>query len=84
MDIAIPTIGIGASSVCDGQILMVDDMLGMFTSFRPKFVKRYAELGQDAEAVIAAHASEVRERRFPGTEDFFFETPKRSKRGDAA
>jgi 3-methyl-2-oxobutanoate hydroxymethyltransferase len=63
---------------------VVDDMLGMFTSFRPKFVKRYAELGQDAEAVIAAHAREVRERRFPGTEHFFFETPKSSKRGDAA
>jgi 3-methyl-2-oxobutanoate hydroxymethyltransferase len=63
---------------------VVDDMLRMFTSFRPKFVKRYAELGQDAEAVIAAYAREVRERRVLGTEQFFFETPKSGKRGDVA
>jgi len=69
--LAIPTIGIGASSACDGQILVVDDMLGMFTDFRPKFVKRYAELGQAADAAIAAYATEVRERRFPAHEHVF-------------
>lgn len=69
--IAIPTIGIGASAGCDGQVLVVDDLLGMFTSFRPKFVKRYAELGTDAEQAIAAYADEVRERRFPATEHVF-------------
>lgn len=69
--IAIPTIGIGASAGCDGQVLVVDDMLGMFTSFQPKFVKRYAELGSNAEQAIAAYAQEVRERRFPATEHVF-------------
>jgi len=83
-DIAIPTIGIGASSACDGQILVVDDMLGMFTSFRPKFVKRYAELGHDAEAAIKAYAGEVRERRFPGAEHVFGDTPKGMKGDEAA
>ena len=73
--LAIPTIGIGASSACDGQILVVDDMLGMFTEFRPKFVKRYAELGQTAEAAIAAYATEVRERRFPAAEHVFGDAP---------
>src|SRR5690606_27864027 len=63
--VPIPTIGIGASAACDGQIVVLDDMLGMFTAFRPKFVKRYAELGDAAEAAIAAYAQEVRERRFP-------------------
>jgi 3-methyl-2-oxobutanoate hydroxymethyltransferase len=75
-DIAIPTIGIGASAACDGQILVVDDMLGMFTDFRPKFVKRYAELGQEASAAIAGYAKEVRERRFPTAEHVFGDTPK--------
>ena len=61
----IPTIGIGSGVDCDGQVLVVDDMLGMFTDFRPKFVKRYAELGQLADAAIAAYAADVRARAFP-------------------
>lgn len=83
-DIAIPTIGIGASAACDGQILVVDDMLGMFTDFRPKFVKRYAELGQEASAAIAGYAREVRERRFPAAEHVFGDTPRALAGGDAA
>ncbi|PSM16282.1 3-methyl-2-oxobutanoate hydroxymethyltransferase [Nitratireductor sp. StC3] len=83
-DVAIPTIGIGASSACDGQILVVDDMLGMFTDFRPKFVKRYAELGEQAQAAIAAYTREVRERRFPGAEHVFGDGPKTIKGGEAA
>lgn len=69
--IAIPTIGIGASAGCDGQVLVVDDMLGLFTAFKPKFVKRYGTLGVDAEAAIAAYAAEVRARAFPAAEHVF-------------
>lgn len=70
----IPTIGIGASASCDGQILVVDDMLGMFDTFRPKFVKRFAELGQTADEAIADYASDVRARRFPAAEHVFSDT----------
>lgn len=69
--IDIPTIGIGASAGCDGQVLVVDDMLGLFTAFKPKFAKRYAELGKDADAAIAAYAEEVRARAFPAPEHVF-------------
>ncbi|WP_323767157.1 3-methyl-2-oxobutanoate hydroxymethyltransferase [Marinovum sp.] len=70
-EVPIPTIGIGASAGCDGQILVVDDMLGLFTAFKPKFVKRYAQLGSDGEAAIAAYAAEVRARAFPAAEHVF-------------
>lgn len=69
--LSIPTIGIGAGVACDGQVLVVDDMLGLFTEFRPKFVKRYAELGQAADQAIAAYAAEVRARAFPADEHGF-------------
>lgn len=78
-DIAIPTIGIGASAGCDGQILVVDDMLGFFTAFKAKFVKRYADLGDSAETAIAAYAAEVRAREFPAAEHVFADlAPKKS------
>jgi 3-methyl-2-oxobutanoate hydroxymethyltransferase len=67
----IPTIGIGAGVDCDGQVLVTDDMLGLFTDFRPKFVRRYAELGLGAAEAIAAFAEDVRARRFPGPEHGF-------------
>ena len=69
--LSIPTIGIGAGVDCDGQVLVVDDMLGLFTDFRPKFVKRYAELGKAADEAIAAYAAEVRGRSFPAVEHSF-------------
>lgn len=72
----IPTIGIGASAGCDGQILVTDDMLGLFTAFEPKFVKRYAHLGDAADAAIAAYAEDVRARRFPGSEHVYGDAPK--------
>lgn len=64
-DLEIPTIGIGASVECDGQILVVDDVLGLFSSFKPKFVKRYAELADTADDAIAQYAADVRDRKFP-------------------
>lgn len=64
----VPTIGIGASPACDGQILVSDDLLGLFAAFTPRFVKRYAELGPLIEEAVAAYAEDVRARRFPGPE----------------
>mgnify|MGYP003151975435 CR=1 FL=1 len=69
--IPIPTIGIGASAGCDGQILVIDDMLGLFDAFKPKFVKRYAHLAADASAAIETYASEVRSRTFPSADHIF-------------
>ena len=69
--LSIPTIGIGAGVDCDGQVLVIDDMLGLFIDFRPKFVKRYAELGKTADEAIAAYAAEVRSRAFPAEEHSF-------------
>lgn len=83
-EIEVPTIGIGASVACDGQILVVDDMLGAFTDFRPKFVRRYAELGAEADKAVAAYAADVRARRFPATEHVFGDTPKTVAKGGAA
>jgi 3-methyl-2-oxobutanoate hydroxymethyltransferase len=69
-DIDIPTIGIGASSACDGQVLVLEDMLGL-SPRAPKFVKRYTDLGPAIERAIAAYAGEVRERAFPGPEHVY-------------
>ena len=65
--IAIPTIGIGASAECDGQILVLEDMLGLSPRV-PKFVKEYAQIGAGIEAAVKAFASEVRSRAFPSAE----------------
>jgi 3-methyl-2-oxobutanoate hydroxymethyltransferase len=56
-EIAIPTIGIGASSACDGQVLVLEDMLGL-SPWVPKFVKRYTTLGPSIEAAVSAYAPE--------------------------
>jgi 3-methyl-2-oxobutanoate hydroxymethyltransferase len=82
-ELVIPTIGIGASTACDGQVLVVDDMLGLFGDFRPKFVKRYAELGDAASAAIAAYANDVRERCFPVAEHVFGEGSTTAKEREA-
>jgi len=63
--VRIPTIGIGASPACDGQILVLEDMLGLSPRV-PKFVKRYGELGPGIEKAVADYAAEVRARTFPG------------------
>ena len=66
--LAIPTIGIGAGAACDGQVLVFHDMMGLFPDFRPKFVKRYAELGGTVKAAIETYCREVREGTFPDSE----------------
>src|SRR5271166_1610621 len=66
----IPTIGIGASAECDGQILVLEDMLGLSSSV-PKFVKRFAELGGAIEAAVKDYASEVRALQFPGPDHVY-------------
>jgi 3-methyl-2-oxobutanoate hydroxymethyltransferase len=60
----VPTIGIGASAACDGQVLVVDDMLGLF-DWSPKFVRRYADLKGEIGRAAAAYAKDVRDRTFP-------------------
>lgn len=70
-DIAVPTIGIGASPSCDGQVLVTEDILGLFAEFRPKFVKRYAELAPAVGDAAKRYAAEVRAREFPSA-DFCF------------
>jgi 3-methyl-2-oxobutanoate hydroxymethyltransferase len=69
--ISIPTIGIGAGKGCDGQVLVCQDMLGLFSDFKPKFVKRYAELGGLMREAFAAYREEVRQGVFPGPEHAF-------------
>ncbi len=64
----IPTIGIGAGVHCDGQVLVFHDMLGLYDDFKPKFVKRYANLKQDAISGIKAYISEVKNSEFPSPE----------------
>jgi 3-methyl-2-oxobutanoate hydroxymethyltransferase len=65
--VAIPTIGIGASPACDGQVLVLEDMLGLSPRV-PKFVKRYGDLGPSIGKAVADYAADVRARRFPGSE----------------
>lgn len=72
-DIDVPTIGIGASSACDGQVLVLEDMLGL-SPWVPKFVKRYADLGPAIASAVETYAKEVRSRAFPAKEHTY---PKR-------
>jgi 3-methyl-2-oxobutanoate hydroxymethyltransferase len=67
----IPTIGIGAGAGCDGQILVTQDMLGLFDDFRPRFVKQFADLGRDIVQAVEAYTREVREGTFPSAEHSF-------------
>ena len=67
----IPTIGIGAGSECDGQVLVINDMLGMFSDFVPKFVKQFAKLNGNINDAVQSYISEVKEARFPAAEHNF-------------
>lgn len=67
----VPTIGIGASAACDGQILVTDDMLGLF-DWTPRFVRRYADLKGEIGRAVAAYAADVGARRFPAAAETYF------------
>ena len=69
--VSIPTIGIGASADCDGQVLVTDDMLGLF-DWTPKFVRHYADLRNEISTAVEAYAKDVRARRFPAPEETYF------------
>jgi len=68
--IPIPTIGIGGSVACDGQILVLEDMLGLSPRV-PRFVRRYGDLGPSIESAVASYAADVRARTFPGPEHVY-------------
>jgi 3-methyl-2-oxobutanoate hydroxymethyltransferase len=69
--LTIPTIGIGAGAGCDGQVLVLHDMLGLNEMFNPKFLKRYAELGEAVRAAVRSYAADVRDGTYPGPEHSF-------------
>src|SRR3989344_129906 len=69
--ISIPTIGIGAGIHCDGQVLVTNDILGLYGDFKPKFLKRYAEIGNEMKKVFENYAKDVREKKFPAEENSF-------------
>ena len=69
--LTIPTIGIGAGPQCDGQVLVLHDMLGLNEQFAPKFLKHYAKLGEGVREAVRAYAGEVREGKYPGKEHSF-------------
>lgn len=73
--LSIPTIGIGAGAGCDGQVLVSTDLLGLNPQFRPKFVKRYADLAAQIEQAISEYADEVRTGAFPALEHSFQDPP---------
>lgn len=69
--LTVPLIGIGAGPDCDGQVLVLSDLLGIYDRLQPRFVKRYAEVGQVAVEAVSRYAREVREGAFPGPEHSF-------------
>jgi 3-methyl-2-oxobutanoate hydroxymethyltransferase len=69
--LAIPTIGIGAGAGCDGQVLVLHDMLGLNEAFKPKFLKRYGAVGEAVREAIQRYAAEVRDGAYPGPEHSF-------------
>jgi 3-methyl-2-oxobutanoate hydroxymethyltransferase len=69
--LTIPTVGIGAGPQCDGQVLVLHDMLGLNEQFSPKFLKHYAELGQAVREAVRTYAAEVRDGKYPAREHSF-------------
>jgi 3-methyl-2-oxobutanoate hydroxymethyltransferase len=71
--VRIPTIGIGAGPHCDGQVLVLHDMLGLYDEMQPRFVRRFAELGRVIQGAVAAYMQAVQEGTFPGPEESYTE-----------
>jgi 3-methyl-2-oxobutanoate hydroxymethyltransferase len=69
--ISVPTIGIGAGPHCDGQVLVIWDMLGLFEDFKPKFVKKYANIREVIKTAVNEYSEEVRKGEFPSSENSF-------------
>ena len=69
--VSVPTIGIGAGNVCDGQVLVIHDMLGLYNQMKPKFVRRYAELSQEMIKALTSFKDDVVSEKFPGEENTF-------------
>jgi len=69
--VSIPTVGIGAGAACDGQVLVLHDLLGLNDRFRPKFLRRYAEMAGDVRGAVSRFADDVRSGRYPDTEHSF-------------
>jgi 3-methyl-2-oxobutanoate hydroxymethyltransferase len=82
--LGVPTIGIGAGPHTDGQVLVLNDLLGLFDEFTPRFVKRYAELRREMTRAVAAFADDVRARRFPAEEHCYAMSPGERERFLAA
>lgn len=74
--VSIPSVGIGASSACDGQILVTEDMLGLSVGRKPKFVKSYANLSASIDSAVSNYANEVKNRSFPAKENTYALTKK--------
>jgi 3-methyl-2-oxobutanoate hydroxymethyltransferase len=70
-DLAIPVYGIGAGPYCNGQLLIVSDILGIWEAFKPKFVKRYAHMADGSVKAIQSYVNEVREGKFPAEEHWY-------------
>jgi 3-methyl-2-oxobutanoate hydroxymethyltransferase len=73
--ISIPTIGIGSGAGCDGQVLVLHDMLGIYEDIKPKFVKRYAELSKSMQEAVSSYTNEVKSGKFPGEQNTFHMSP---------
>jgi 3-methyl-2-oxobutanoate hydroxymethyltransferase len=69
--VKVPVIGIGAGPDCDGQVLVTHDMLGLFSRFRPRFVRRYAELGRLIQSAVQSYADDVKKGAFPGPDESY-------------
>jgi 3-methyl-2-oxobutanoate hydroxymethyltransferase len=69
--VAAPTIGIGAGAACDGQVLVMHDLLGLDVSWSPRFARRYLELGREIEGAFAKYGEDVRSGAFPGEKETF-------------